>query len=688
MMPVSLPLRPGVDVMQTPLQVGMGMVDSNLIRHRNGLIQKMAGCRKLTNLQFTGLCRCLFPWQDLQGNHYLAIGTNQILQIFANNVLNVILPVTTTTNLAHAAFSTVQGSSAVTIIDAGASPSVGSWIQIYNLTYINGISLQGPYQVQSTGGGNTYTITASNNANATGSGASTLAFTTTNGQSAVVIALGSYVFINSQSIQIGVATTVGGIVLATGSYTVTVVGSLYTISGVNNATSGATVSENTNQTRISYFAPVPQDGGASAASGGFGLGAFGSGPYNIGTGTVSNSGQQGSMPNVLFTVEWSMDRWGQNLVFCWIGSTVYQWVPPLAAGNFAVPVGGSAPAAVNGLFVAAPQQQTMAWGISSAALSGAQDPLLVGWCDVANLPVWAASTTNQAGSFRLSSGNLIIGGTWFGTVGLFWTDIDLWSMTFVGFPLVYGFNKVAPNCGLIARRAWATMGTLVAWMSQNDFFIYQGGAVQPLPCTVRDFVFNSIDLTRAEEIHADSNTYSGEITWWFPQVGSNGVCTGAVKWHPQGGEWDIIQSGLSVSAWTDQSVFGQPIGSFYNNYLEQFETAVDFDGQILDSFIMSGIFQIESGEQMYFIERVYPDFNISSGGIITWTFYFADSMADMEAGNFRTYGPYQVTSSTPFIIVRGRGRVMQHRIDCNVAPNTFWRYGEPLAQVQVDGRRP
>ena len=329
----------------------------------------------------------------------------------------------------------------------------------------------------------------------------------------------------------------------------------------------------------------------------------------------------------------------------------------------------------------------MAWGIYSSVL-GEQDPLLIGWCDVANLNAWTATATNQAGSFRLSSGNLIIGGTWFGATGLFWTDLDLWAMTYIGFPLVYGFNKVAPNCGLNARRAWAAIGSVVVWMSQNDFFIYQGGSVQPLPCSVRDFVFNTIDVTNLEQMHADANTYGNEITWWFPQVGSNGVCTGAVKWHAAGGEWDITQSGLSISAWTDQSVWGPPIGSFYTNLLEQFETTIDFDGQILDSYILSGFFQIAEMEEILFVERVYPDIYLPSGGSVSLTFYFSDDLA--AANNpalVRTYGPYTVTSATEYLIVRGRGRVMQIRLDCNTQLNTFWRYGEPTATCSIDGRK-
>src|SRR6185503_14607331 len=102
-----------------------------------------------------------------------------------------------------------------------------------------------------------------------------------------------------------------------------------------------------------------------------------------------------------------------SLIAQFRASTIYIWYPsePLAASGVATAVGGSAPSAVEGLFVAAPQQQCFAWGIFSATISQ-QDPLLIGWCDVGDLTTWTATATNQAGSFRLTSGSLVVGGTW------------------------------------------------------------------------------------------------------------------------------------------------------------------------------------------------------------------------------------------------------------------------------------
>lgn len=413
---------------------------------------------------------------------------------------------------------------------------------------------------------------------------------------------------------------------------------------------------------------------------------------------------------------WTLANWGDWLLSNYQFGGLYYWIPssPVSSSGVSLPVSGLAgatgvPAFANGVFVAAPQQQAFAWGIFSATL-GEQDPLLIGWCDIANLQDWTASATNQAGSFKLSSGSLIMAGIWFGLVGLFWTDVDLWGMQYINFPLVYGFQRIGQNCGMIGRQAWAILGTMVAWMGQNDFFVYQGGSVSPIPCPVRDFIFNTVDRSGADlSVHADSNSLFGEITWRFSQIGSSGRCNAYVKWTPAENAWDVwadpvggSRTVMWLNSWSDQAAFTPPLGIDYNGDILEFEFSgeftgstvlIDYNGSPLDSFFVTGWFYIsESGENI-FVERVNPDFIFTAlpestpAGQVQITFSFADEIPSIQTKYpIRVYGPYVVTPSTPFIIVRGRGRVMQIRVDCTTT-GTFWRNGKHMARITVDGSR-
>jgi hypothetical protein len=662
-----------VNTQTTALQSEGGITQSNLIRHKNGMIQKQGGCQAISSALFSGTARCLFAWEDLTGNDYIGIGTNKTLELYSQGSVINIMPIAQTDNLT-APFNTVAGDTVVTVVDGAASVIIGDLIDIVNAVYVDGIFLQGIYSVIAVGTG-TYDIDSGQRAIAGVTGGGTVVdFSTTNGQSFIHITVGAQTFVDGETLNIGVATTVGGLVIDVGAYGISITpGPVYSILLSSAATSTATAFENGGDVRIAYLASLPPE---SVSAGAYGSGPYGEGPY--GTGVPINN-----------TNLWTMDKWGQNLVAAYRGGTILQWVPPIAINNVSAPVAG-APSIVNGIFTAAPEQQLIAFGAFSAAL-GEQDPLLVAWCDVADLNDWTASTTNQAGSFRLSSGSKIVSGMWAGTIGLLWTDIDFWIMTYVGFPLIYGFNQAYRNCGLISLRGAAIVGATIEWMSQNDFFVFQGGTVSPLPCSVRDFVFDNIDQSNLDAVFAAPNGYFDEITWWFPTVGSNGICTSYVRHNVVENLWDcgplpappLGFIPLQLSAWCDQSVFGPPIGAFYNGILEQFEKTDDIDGSVYDSWMITGWFQLAQGEEFVFLERIMPDFILTGvNPQINVTVYISDYMN----GPVSVYGPFVITPETEFIPIRTRSRLCMLRIDC-ISPNTFWRYGKPLAVIAADGRQ-
>ena len=66
------------------------------------------------------------------------------------------------------------------------------------------------------------------------------------------------------------------------------------------------------------------------------------------------------------------------------------------------------------------------------------DPLLIRWSDQESLVDWTPSATNQAGSLRLSQGSRIVTGANSRQSVLIWTDAALYSLQYVGAPIVWG----------------------------------------------------------------------------------------------------------------------------------------------------------------------------------------------------------------------------------------------------------
>jgi hypothetical protein len=313
------------------------------------------------------------------------------------------------------------------------------------------------------------------------------------------------------------------------------------------------------------------------------------------------------------------------------------------------------------MFVAMPQRQIIAWGSSFNSI---QDPMLIRWCDIGNIYIWVAFATNQAGSYRIPRGSRIVGGIQGPQQGLIWTDLSVWSMQYVNQPDVWSFNEIGTGCGLIARKAAASMGGIVYWMGQSQFFTLSGEGVQTLPCTVWDYIYQNLDRSNLDKIRVAPNSRFNEISWYFPTTTSGGEVAAYVKYNTLVRQWDV--GPLARTAWINESVLGPPIGAGTDNYIYQHETSNDADGQPMTPYFQTGYYTMNDGDEKTFVDQIWPDmkwgFNRGyENGAMTYqapiaslqiTFYVADYPGDTP----KQYGPYTMTQSTPFNIPICRSR--------------------------------
>lgn len=596
----TLRLKPGVNLVESASLNGTQLSASNLIRFYGGLVQKLGGWAQLIAQTFVGICRGLHGWADILGNPYLAIGTDQRLQIVLNGMLADITPLSATDNVA-VAITTILNSTTVQITDATTAPDVGDWINIVTHISAGGIILFGYYIVTGIIDSSNYTITAATPATSHVSGGGAVAsYTTINTQSAVTVNLANHGLVTGSTYNAAISTTVANLTIS-GVYSVTYVSAnTFTIPGGGNANAGATVSENSGNMRIEYL--IPSGTPLATAVSGYGIGDYGSGDYG-----GASDGSQIILPGR----QWSLDHWGQDLIASPSQGKIYYWMPPTPAP--AVVISSTAPLFNIAVFVM-PQAQII---VSLGAEYGATlQPLLVRWCDVGDFTDWTASAVNQAGSYNIPTGNTLVGGLAVGLGALIWTDNDVWSLTYLGFPLVFGFNNIGPNCGLIAQRAVGANASLVMWLSRHHQWLQSstGGGVSPIECTVFDFYWNNIDLTNLSLIFCAVNTIFDEMAWHFPISPKsplwNPLTTIAyVKYNYVEQEWDYgISSQYQRTAWINQSPAGFPIGADTAGLLQQHEVGYDANGSAMQWSWNSGLFAMQDGEEFTFSDFLIPDF--------------------------------------------------------------------------------
>ena len=168
---VPMQFRPGINSQAPPYENEGGWSQSNLVRFKDGFLQKLGGCQRLTNTPVLGTARGMHAWVDLSNNAYVGIGTNYRLEMWYLGNIYDITPQTQVSNLSTP-LSTTMGSKLVTVTDAGYAPSPGDYVIISTFCSIGGIFLQGDYQVVDVGvgGANTYRIQSNQTATATVNG--------------------------------------------------------------------------------------------------------------------------------------------------------------------------------------------------------------------------------------------------------------------------------------------------------------------------------------------------------------------------------------------------------------------------------------------------------------------------------------------------------------------------------------
>ena len=679
----SIKLIPGVNTGRTPTLLEAGYVNASGIRFKDGLAQKLGGFEKYYPFTLSGTPKALHAWQDLNDNGYLAVGTTTILGAITDDTLTIITPQTKTTDFAPK-FTTTSSSTTITVDDSNIS-TVTTYDYVYFATpvAVGGVILSGLYPITLVTGTTTYTITAATAATSSvTNGGAVPTITTTNASASVTITLTAHGLSVGDKVRFDLSTTVGGCVIY-GTYAVNTVptANTFTITATNTASSSAgPTGVNSSNAELVYYIAL----GPSAAGAGYGIGTYGSGTYGLGTTPTAQVG------TTVSPTDWSIDNWGEIVLGCPYGGGIYYWSPNGGFANAGL-VSDDAPLFNAGIFVSQPAQILVAYGASlnyttdGTGLGIDQDPLLVRWSDSEDFQNWTVATTNQAGSYRIPTGSKIVGGLQGPQYGIIWTDLDVYAMTYINQPLVFGFQRIGTNCGLAGKHARTSFRGEVYWMGRTNFFRLAGQGVEPIPCSVWDAVFQDLDTTKLDYIRVGGNTLFNEVWFFYPSLGGTGQNDRAAVYNVVEKTWATHSFGRS--AWIDESVLGGPIATASTGIIYEHETGTDADGDALQATFTTGYTMLGEGQEMLFVDAIYPDMRFGLyDGTQGASIQITPNYVDYPGGTVATKGPYTFTSSTEKIDTRFRGRQVSFTVTSDDV-GSFWRLGRIRVRAARDGRR-
>jgi len=427
-----------------------------------------------------------------------------------------------------------------------------------------------------------------------------------------------------------------------------------------------------------------------------------------GAGTWSRGTWGSASPGGLTTTTqirlWSHDNFGEDLLINPRDSGIYYWDKGSGTSARAVELSTtgssqtSVPTICKQVMVSDRDRHVLAFGCdaigaNSAATqgNGTQDPLLIRFSSQENPVDWWPVATNTAGDLRLGSGSTFVRALETKREILVWTDTALTSMRFIGPPFTFGLQQLASNITIAGPNSAVATEDYVFWMGLDNFYVYAGQTTQ-LPCTVKEKVFNDINLDQIDKIYSGVNAEFSEVFWFYPAEGSFDNDR-YVVYNYLDKVWYF--GTLERTAWLDRGTRTFPLATDNSGYVYNHEFGYDADGAAMDSFIESSVMDIGDGDHFTYIRRVIPDLSFSgSTSISTPQATFTIKARDFPGENFGNTAAGTTTRTqvspveeyTKQLYVRARGRSFAMRVESN-SLGSKWRLGSPRVDLRQDGRR-
>jgi len=732
---IDFKVLPGIDKQNTESGAEFRWIDSDNVRFRYNLPEKVGGWSSLVSDSIVGVARRQFAFVDLDGNRYVAIGTDKFLLIYFEGQLYDVTPLKTT--ISSATIATTSGSAICTLTTSSAHGlSPGDIILLDSVTLPSGTGYSASdfedklFQVTATPTNTTFTITQSSNASATVStgGSIDIKPYETVGPAAQSYGYGWGISEWNGTVSGALTNTLNG---ALGDNTAGTGGSgtSVTLTSTTGFPTSGRIQVGTEL--ISYTGVSSNDlTGITRAANGSTRAAHSNGATVTNAADFVDWGEAASASEVsLEPGLWSLSNFGQVLVATIANGKTFTW----NAGN-AARLTTRASTSTSGFSTSANPTATRVTLISpttrhlihlgtetTIGSTSTQDNMFIRFSNQEDINDYTITAINSAGSQRLQDGTKIIGALKAKETILIWTDNALYTMKFIGAPFTFGFEQVGTNCGLIGKNAAVEIDGTAFWMSPNGLFMFDG-TVKSLPCSVEDFVYDSLDTTKGQQVYAGLNNQFTEVVWYYPSTNSeynDKYLVFNYGERARGGVWYIGTE--ARTSWIDSTVYPKPFATkFTSSSSGTFPTVVGENGlgqtvlfehevgtdqvnpdgttTTVTSFVKSYDFDIQSraqnaqgrssgptiaGENFLAMRRFVPDFKTLDGNAKVT---LAVKRYPQQSDTATSLSPFTINSSTDKKDTRARGRYVNVKIE-NDASSQTWRFGTFKIDVQPDGRR-
>jgi hypothetical protein len=358
---------------------------------------------------------------------------------------------------------------------------------------------------------------------------------------------------------------------------------------------------------------------------------------------------------------WSQSNFGEDLVFNPRGGALYYWANAASPNTFnrgqllgpsatvvtksgSISIDSSCPTIANIVMVSDSSRFVLAFGCTDYG-SAIQNPMLIRWSDQESIATWAPAITNQAGSFTLSHGSQIVAAMQTRQEILVITDSAIYSMQYLGPPYVWGFQLMGDNISIMGPNAVATANNVTYWMGTDKFYMYSG-RVETLPCSLRQYVYNDINLSQQFQFFASTNEGYNEIWWFYCSANSTTIDKYVIFNHL---ERTWYYGTLARTYWLDSPLRATPMAAGYNGQLilprERQDDGTTNPPTAIEAYVQSSDFDIGDGHNFGLVTRIIPDVTFDGSTVNNPSLDFTVRPRQFPGTNYGTSDSPTVTST-------------------------------------------
>lgn len=424
-------------------------------------------------------------------------------------------------------------------------------------------------------------------------------FATTNTLTTVVVTHAAHGVIVGTYVNFDGAVAGGGITID-GEYQVSVVVDINSYVIIHSSAATSTV--NGGGAAVTYQYEI-NPGIPNVTQGlGWGTGTWGTGTW----GTPRTSSDFTS-----YATQWSLDKYGENLLAQLSGNYLYQWDPDTPSDRAAKvtnsPTG-------NFMFMTNERYPVI--------LGANGDNMTLAWPDQNDITNWTPSSTSTANERPLQKGSrLVAGSNLIGTSNIVWSDAAAYSMSYTGQRnRVYNTLLLGEKCGIVGPHAFAVANGTAFWRGPFTFHMSAGGSVQGIPNAedIAEWLDRQLDTAQNWKAAGTFSAEHNEVRWHFV---IDGELEPSFYVAVSLDDFSWTNGTLNRGTWAENAGINPNVyATDENGTLFIHETGYDADGVAMSWLLESAPIELDDGGISVNIWGYIPNFHRQIGDItVTFT---------------------------------------------------------------------